>query len=174
MWTVPTYGGLPTHRVEVEQRLADLTSKADHLAQVSGQGPLNWHQFTKDHEELRKYTTPTTFSMDGAVCGAALGGLVGVGASAASIAFLGFNPACTFPLAAIGGLALGGTIGGAQCRSSTDHREEMVDAYGKYLESVEKRVELAHGPQVHANGPSPSSNINLPPCPQSRHRSHDR
>jgi hypothetical protein len=147
------WGGLATHKINIERKLADMISNSEHLSRMSGQTPLTWYEFQNNHEKQREYSTTTDFSSDGLALGGALGIIGGMAASAAAITLFGVDPAVSYvyPISLIGGGVLGGTLGGAQYRSSTDHREDMVDAYAKYLEAHEQQVHHAPDPSKHGD-----------------------
>ena len=159
-------GSLALHKAEVEQRLTDLASKAEHLARVSGKAPLNWHEFQNANEELRKYSSEKKFSSDGSNFGLFLG-LIG-GLAAATFLVSGPFLSPVIPLAgAIGGGLVGYTLGGLY-PSGTDHREKTVDAYARYLDDFPHQNR--HGPAtaVQVDVRAPKTPVSGPSQSQAR------
>jgi hypothetical protein len=141
------WSGLTRHKVNVQQQISDLMSKADYLRQALGLEPQIWHEFKGDENALNKYRSSTDFSADGLAIGSALGIIAGAAASAAAITVLGIDPGAmlVLPAGVIGGGVLGGALGGAHYRSGADAQHEYAEAYAKYLDDFERRYSPALG-----------------------------
>lgn len=130
------------HKSETEQRLNDLTSKAEHLAYMSGRTPLNWHEFRNAPNEIKRFDHHNSLSYDGSTLGMIFGVIGGVGVGAAAINLFGLDAASSnvYPFGAIGGGIVGAGIGGTHYVSPTDRRDELVTAYAHYLSDFEQHL----------------------------------
>ena len=110
----------------------------------------SWTEFREEFEKSHQdnHAKQSKLSRDGSLLGGMLGMMSGGIAAPLALQILGSGAADpltafgVFAAGVAGGSAVGVLIGGSVYRSSSDQREEAVDAYARYVEDLKEKCRL--------------------------------